>query len=333
MQFAGLVVVGIIMLVFLGVQGLKLQFFFGVIIPYLALVVFCLGLIGRVVKWGRSPVPFSIPTVHGQQKSLPWIKASAIDSPVTTAGVVARLALEVLFFRSLFKNVKAELGEGRRLTFTWEKWLWLAGLLFHWSFLVVIFRHLRFFTEPVPAVVHSLGSLDGFFQVGLQAFFITDLIILATVLYLLLRRVCIPQMRYISLPADYFPLFVIFGIALSGISMRYFFKVDIAAVKKLAMGLVTFKPVLPEGIGVIFYIHLFLVCVLFAYFPFSKLMHMAGIFMAPTRNLANDSRARRHVNPWNYPVKVHTYADYEAEFGRKMEEAGLPVENSQAKVS
>jgi hypothetical protein len=34
----------------------------------------------------------------------------------------------------------------------------------------------------------------------------------------------------------------------------------------------------------------------------------------------------RHVNPWSYPVKVHTYEEYEDEFREKMVEAGLPVD-------
>jgi hypothetical protein len=55
-------------------------------------------------------------------------------------------------------------------------------------------------------------------------------------------------------------------------------------------------------------------------------MHVGGIFMSPTRNLANNSRAKRHVNPWNYPVKIHTYDAYEDEFREKMIEIGLPVE-------
>jgi hypothetical protein len=63
-----------------------------------------------------------------------------------------------------------------------------------------------------------------------------------------------------------------------------------------------------------------------AYFPLSKLMHMPGIFMSPTLNLANNSRARRHINPWNVPVEVHTYQQYENEFRGRMIEAGLPVE-------
>jgi len=149
---------------------------------------------------------------------------------------------------------------------------------------------------------------------------------LVSVTYLFLRRVFIPQVRYISLAADYFPLFLIIGVGLSGLLMRHFFKVDIFKVKELAMGLVSFHPLIPEGIGIPFYIHLFLVSVLLAYFPFSKLMHLGGVFLSPTRNLANNNRMKRHVNPWNYPVKVHTYEEYEDEFRDKMKAAGIPVE-------
>ena len=111
--------------------------------------------------------------------------------------------------------------------------------------------------------------------------------------------------------------------------MRYFAKIDVTAAKELTMGLVTFHPVVPEGIGGIFYVHLFFVSVLLMYFPFSKLMHLGGIFLSPTRNLPGNSRAVRHVNPWNYPVPVHTYEEYEDEFREKMIEAGLPVEKKE----
>ena len=49
--------------------------------------------------------------------------------------------------------------------------------------------------------------------------------------------------------------------------------------------------------------------------------------MSPTRNLANNNRMVRHVNPWNDPnIKPHAYADYEDEFREFMVNAGLPVE-------
>jgi nitrate reductase gamma subunit len=197
-------------------------------------------------------------------------------------------------------------------------------------------RHLRFFTEPVPFFVTLLENLDSFFrfeivyppviEFGLPGVYLSGFVLLAAVVYLFIRRIVIPSVRYISLASDYFPLFLITGIALSGIIMRYFTKTDISAVKDLTMGLITFRWSLPEGISALFYVHVFFVSILLAYFPFSKLMHLGGIFLSPTRNLPNDTRARRHVNPWNYPVPVHTYAEYEDEFRDKMVEAGLPVE-------
>jgi nitrate reductase gamma subunit len=108
--------------------------------------------------------------------------------------------------------------------------------------------------------------------------------------------------------------------------MRVFFKVDIIGVKELAIGMLTLHPTIPEGVGLPFYIHLFLASILLAYFPFSKLMHAAGVLLSPTRNLKNNSRLRRHINPWDYPVKVHTYEEWEDEFREAMKEIGLPVE-------
>ena len=54
--------------------------------------------------------------------------------------------------------------------------------------------------------------------------------------------------------------------------------------------------------------------------------NLGGVFLSPTRNMANDNRANRHVNPWDYPVKVHTYAEYEDEFRDVMKAAGMPLE-------
>ena len=55
-------------------------------------------------------------------------------------------------------------------------------------------------------------------------------------------------------------------------------------------------------------------------------MHAAGVWLSPTRNQANDTRRRRHVNPWNRPAPHHTYAEWEHEFRDKLKAAGLPVE-------
>lgn len=318
-------VLALIGLALVGVEALGMQLVFGVLVPYAAFLLFIGGFVYKIVKWGRSPVPFRIPTTAGQGYSFPWIKQNKFDNPSTTFGVIVRMLLEVLLFRSLFRNTKSELHKGK-LVHGSEKYLWFFGLVFHWSFLIVLVRHFRFFMVHVPLPIQIMEALDSFFQVGVPLVYITDLMLVAGVTFLFVRRVLMPQIRFISLPADYFPLLLIFSIAATGILMRYFIRVDIVGVKQVAMGLVNFQPVAPNSVGSIFYIHLFLVSILFAYFPFSKLMHLGGVFMSPTRNLANNSRMVRHINPWNYPVHVHTYEEYEDDFREKMKKAGLPVE-------
>lgn len=320
-------VLALVLLAILGVDTIGQKYLFGVIIPYVAGIIFLVGVVYRIIRWAMVPVPFRIPTTGGQGRSLPWIKASYTDAPWTTFGVILRMALEIFLFRSLFRNNRAEVREGPRITFVSAQWLWLFGILFHYSFLTIVLRHARFFFENVPSFVQILSSVDGFFQILVPTFFLSDVAFLGAVTYLFLRRVVLPQMRYLSLPADYFPLFLILGIGLSGVLMRLVWKVDLLNVKTLTMGWFTFHPAIPDtGIGTVFYVHLFLVCCLLAYIPFSKIMHMGGVFLSPTRNLANVNRSERYVNPWNYPVKVHTYEEYEDDFRAKMKEAGIPVD-------
>ncbi len=314
--------------------GAGMQWIFGVAVPYAAFAIFVVFFINRIRKWANAPVPYRIPTTCGQAKSLDWIKHDSLESPHDTIGVLKRMFLEVVLFRSLFRNTKTDLvdevdGDGKRLVYASNKWLWLAGMTFHIAFFTIVVRHLRFFTEPVPFFVQAIEMGDGAFQLTLPALYQTDLVIMAALGFLFLRRIFSPQLRYISLANDYFPLFLILSIAGTGILMRHIWRVDIVSIKQVAMGLVSFSPASTEvlrAIDPLFYAHFFLVSVLVAYFPFSKLMHLGGVFLSPTRNLANNSREERHVNPWNYDVKVHTYEAYEDDFRDVMKKAELPLD-------
>ncbi|MFZ9092915.1 MAG: nitrate reductase, partial [Planctomycetaceae bacterium] len=56
---------------------------------------------------------------------------------------------EVVFFESLFRG---------------SKWSWLFGWMFHFGLLVVLIRHLRYFTEPIwtiSAWVQEIGFYMG----------------------------------------------------------------------------------------------------------------------------------------------------------------------------
>jgi nitrate reductase gamma subunit len=322
-------VIALVLIAWIGSKIPGMQYFFGVAVPYLAMALFVGGFCYRVIQWAKSPVPFKIPTTCGQGYTLPWIKRDKLEAPVNTSEVVARMFLEIFLFRSLWRNTKAEAWDGPKLTYESSKWLWLFGIIFHYSFLVIVLRHMRLFLEPVPFVISALEFGDGILQIGAPTMYLTDAAILLGLLLLFGRRLVNRQVRYISLANDYFPLYLIFSIALTGILMRFFLRdgIDIVAIKSLAVGLVTFQPTINADIGAIFYIHLFLVCSLLAYFPYSKLMHMGGVFLSPTRNMANDSRMKRHVNPWNDPkIKPHSYAGYEDEFRADMIEQGIPVE-------
>lgn len=319
-----------ILVIVLGLAALAAKivlpvFIFAVVLPYTAFVFFLCGFIYRIILWAKSPVPFRIPTTCGQQKSLPWIKANVVESPAGFWGVIARMAQEIFLFRSLFRNTDVAIIDGLPV-YGSAKWLWFCGLLFHWSLLIIVLRHLRFFIEPITPWIGALTAIDGFFEIGIPTLYLSDAALLAGLTFLFLRRVVVPQVRYISLFTDYFSLLLIAGVVSTGLLMRHFSPADLNAVKTLALGWITFSPVVPKEISAVFYIHLCFVFVLLAWFPASKLMHAGGVFMSPTRNLANDSRMKRHVNPWNGPVKVHTYEEYEDEFRDKMKTSGLPVE-------
>ncbi|MCD6272706.1 MAG: menaquinol oxidoreductase, partial [Deltaproteobacteria bacterium] len=78
--FSLIAVVILMLLAYVGAEA-GLAIFFGIVIPYLAAIIFIVGFIRRILGWARSAVPFRIPTTCGQQKSLPWIKQNKIDNP------------------------------------------------------------------------------------------------------------------------------------------------------------------------------------------------------------------------------------------------------------
>lgn len=329
---ACLVVLALLAIAFVGAGVLGLTALFGVVLPYVAFALFVVGVCYRIANWGKSPVPFNITTTCGQNKSLDFIKTNPIESPNSKPALVARMFLEVVFFRSLFKNSKADLTEDGDLVYQWEKWLWIFALLFHWGMFFTLLRHFRFFTAKVPAWVHVLDKIDGVILIDLHPVYITGFMLLGGVTLLLCRRIFLPKVRYISLLSDYFPLLLLVGIALTGMTMHYInlARVNVTSIREVMLGLVTFHPIVPAvgDISVIFYMHLTLVCALLVYFPWSKLMHAVGVFMSPTRNMLANSREVRHVNPWNPVVEFHSYADYEDEFREKMVKVGLPVDKS-----
>ena len=203
--------IAVLALGLLGWLGAGFPLIAGVWLPGVALGVFVVGVVVNVVGWCNAPVPFRITSVAGQQASLPWIRHSPLDSPRNGREAALRVALDVLLFRSLFRNTSVR-RDGKRLPFyTSERLLWAAALAFHYALLIVVVRHLRFFFDPPPAVLAVIDRVDGFFQLTVPTFFASDVVLLGGLLFLLGRRLIDRRMRYLSLAADYFPLFLLVG--------------------------------------------------------------------------------------------------------------------------
>jgi len=224
---------------------------------YLGTAVFIAGLGYRIWLYARTPAPLKIPTT---------------PAPVTRSGVVWRMAREVVFFQSLFKS---------------SKWTWLLGWVFHAALLLVLMRHLRYFTEPVWTWVDLIQPF------GLYAGFA----MLAGLVALWVRRIGVERIRYISGPSDHLMLLLLIAIAASGLLMRFVAHTDIVALKGFVLGLVYLAPQ-PLPADLLLLIHLSLVLVLMFVFPFSKLLHAPGVFFSPTRNQVDNAREVRHLAPW-----------------------------------
>ncbi|MCL2824665.1 MAG: sulfate reduction electron transfer complex DsrMKJOP subunit DsrM [Polyangiaceae bacterium] len=301
---------------------------FYIAIPYASMLIFLLGIPYQLVfKWGKAPVPFPIATTCGQQKSLSWINSSRSENPSSRAGVILRMALGILLFRSLLRTTNSTTSQKQQSLFTFGPLLWILAVLLHYSILIVSIRHLRFFFEPVPSVVLFVQYFDSFFDIATPALNISGVVLILASISLLIRRLLDRNVRYISLPSDYFPLFLIIAIASTGVFMRYFANPDATSVKDLVISIVSFRPLIPSQLEPMLTAHIFLVCVLIAYLPFSKLSHMAGVFLSPTRNMRCNTREYRHINPWNAPTRQRPYSDYENEFRETMLQCDLPVDS------
>jgi nitrate reductase gamma subunit len=211
------------------------------------------------------------------------LKIPTTPAPVTKGGVAVRIAKEVVLFAALFRS---------------NKWIWLFGWIFHFALLLVLLRHLRYVLEPIPTwvvLLQPFGKYAGFAMV-------------AGLLGLWARRILVPRIRYISQPSDHLILALLVGIGASGLLMTFVAHTDIVALKAFLLGILVFdwQPLPADPILIV---HITLVLVLMVVFPVSKLLHMPGLFFAPTRNQVDNAREKRHLAPWAAPMDKVESAD------------------------
>lgn len=227
------------------------------ILFYFATLLFVVGLLYRINTYARTPAPLKIPTT---------------PAPTSKAGVALRMTREVVLFESLFKA---------------NLWTWSMGWLFHASLVLVLLRHLRYFTEPVwgwVAFIQPFGVYAG-------------LTMLLGLCGLWARRLFVERIRYISTPSDHLMLVLLIGIAVSGLSMKFVAHTDVIAVKNFFLGWMQFG-IQPLPVDIPLFLHLIMVASLLVIFPVSKLLHAPGVFFSPSRNQTDNPREKRHLAAW-----------------------------------
>lgn len=219
--------------------------FVGGVLPYVALIAFCGGMIYRIRVWLKTPQPGKMTLFTNQGES-------------TVKSVLA----EALFFPSLFRG---------------DRVLWSSAWVFHVTLALVFLGHVRVVTGLVDGALMGMGmSEEGISNMSSTLGGAAGILLLATGLFLLIRRIAMKRVREISGTTDFFALFLLLAIIITGDFMRFGEHFDLSQTRAWAVSLITFSPRVPEN-GM-FLLHAMLAQFLIVYIPFSKILHFGGIF-------------------------------------------------------
>ena len=220
--------------------------FVGVFLPYLTCVVFLAGIVYRIRKWNKAPVG----------------KMTLTPAPASASEKWKQILKEVLVFRQLLDGNKP---------------LWAGTWVFHAALLLILIGHSRVVTY-FPRLWSMLGmsnaNVDSMSNIVGGA---AGVIILVMGIYLLFRRLTVQRVREISDSDDYVSLCLILAIIVTGDILRFGTHFDLNQTREYFAGLVTFQSVAVPS-NPYFLLHFFLGQVLIMWIPFSKFLHIPGVF-------------------------------------------------------
>jgi len=221
-----------------------LAFIVGVVLPYIVVPVFLIGMVYRFRIWFKTPQPAKMTLFP------------AADS--TFRGVLS----EALFFPSLFRG---------------DRILWSFAWLFHATLALVFVGHIRVFTGLIDRTLLSAGmSPAGIDAMSHYSGGAAGIILLATGLLLFFRRLSVPRVREISALPDFLMPLLLVAIISTGDLIRFAGHFDLNETRIWTASLLSFSPVVPQN-GM-FLLHLTLAQLLIVLIPFSKILHFGGIF-------------------------------------------------------
>ena len=217
----------------------------GGILPYLAFTTFMIGVAYRLLSWRRVKQP-AVMTLYPTQGS-GW----------------KELVREALFFPSLWRG---------------DRTLWLLAWSFHAALALAFIGHWRVVSEAIDRGASLVGLGAGTMaalSAGAGGF--AGVVLLATILLFLGRRLFVTRVREISAAPDFFALLLLVAVIVTGDLLRFGAShVDLAATRAWALSLLAFSPTVALPAAVL--LHLLCVELLVLYLAFSKLMHFGGFF-------------------------------------------------------
>lgn len=225
------------------------EWIIGRIMPYLALVVGCGGLLLRVGFWLRTPVPFYL---------------SLFPLPARRTQRLAVLGRELFLQKSLHRFSPA---------------LWLWTWLFHLSLAAVLAGHVLGISFPEnPFRLFGLSAsfgrqLSRLLGTGAGALMIVALS------SLLIRRIMVAAVRHYCRFRSYFELLLLLSIAVSGMLLRLNHSGQLLWTTKSYLAGLFGDPPAPLPDNPVFLAHFLLVLTLLCYLPFSRLVHLVGFFL------------------------------------------------------
>jgi len=226
------------------------RFVVGGVLPYVALAAFVAGMAYRVYTWKRLPSP----------------PITLFPAPASETANAVNTLEEVVLFKSLFHG---------------DRVLWVLAWGFHAVLLLIFIGHFRVFTN-VDRLLMMLGMTEGSIQaMSSGAGGAAGVLVLLAAVLLVVRRMAIPRVREVTGLADYLALLLIAAVIVTGDMMRFGAEhFDLAVTREYFSSLATFGDVTGAAAlrNNVFLMHMCLALVLLLCMPFSKILHLGGIF-------------------------------------------------------
>jgi nitrate reductase gamma subunit len=216
------------------------RFIIGGIIPYVAIAVFIVAMIYRIYVWKRLPSP----------------TMTLFPSPESYGNRSIEVLKETFLFKRLFWG---------------DMDLWFLAMLFHLTLAINFIDH-------YDRILAFMGMTEGsLFNIPYVTGGPTGIAVLICVAALLIRRLTMKRVAQVTSGSDYFALILILAVVLTGDALRYMSHFDVLQMREYFTGLLAFSyKGLPENNW--FLVHYLLALILIIYIPFSKILHLGGIF-------------------------------------------------------